>query len=205
MVRRYSEIEGEQIVRAARAAIELFLRSPNLNRQMLVESLKGFGSPNGVFVTIYHYPTMGIRGRMGIHGTGKHMGELVVDAAIGAAFMDPHVVPVSLSESPHMTVEVEIIDDFEDIKSSGKGKLMKMKMGRDGLCISYGVKSALLMPSFPGEHKLNKVGFFEAACRTIGIQKDLWMQAKIKVSRFETQIFAEEEPDGRVREVRRQK
>lgn len=202
MARQYSDIEGEEIVRVARAAIELFLRSPNLNRNMLVDSLKGFGTPNGVFVTIYHYPTMSVRGRMGIYGTGKHMGELIVDAAIGAAFMDPHVVPVSLSENVHIVVEVEVLSDFEEIRSTGKGKLIKIKMGRDGLHVKYGVKSALLLPSFPKEKKLDKVSFFEASCKAIGIGKDMWTQPKVKVFRFETQAFAEEEPDGRVRPVK---
>ena len=200
---RYSEIEGEQIVRAARAAIELYLRSPKLDTGMLIESLTGFGSPNGIFVTVLHYPTGEIRGKMGIHGTGKTMGELVVEASLGAAFMDPHMIPVSLSENGHITVEVEILSDLEEIRSSGKGKLIKVKMGRDGLCIRYGFKSAILLPSFPMDRKLDKKGFFEAACKEIGIQKDMWTQPKVRLFRFETQTFAEEEPDGKVREVRR--
>lgn len=190
------------MVRAARAAIELQLRSPKLTTGMLIESLAGLGTPNGVFVTILHYPTRAIRGRMGIYGTGKTMGELVVEAALGAAFMDPHVIPVSLSESGHMTVEVEILSNFEDIRSSGRGKMIRVKMGRDGLYISYGIKRAVLLPSFPREHDLDKKGFFEAACREIRIQKDLWMQPKVRLSRFETQAFAEDEPDGTVSAVR---
>ncbi len=201
-MRRYSEMEGEQVVRTARAAIELFLRSPNVGRRIIVESLKGYGSPNGVFVTISHYPTRSMRGRAGIYGTGKRMGELVVDAATGAAFMDPRAVPVSLAEVGHMTVEVDILSDFEEIRSSGRGKMIKVRLGRDGLCIRYGVKSAILLPSFPKEHGLGKAGFFEEACRQIGIQKDLWMQPRVRLFRFETQRFAEEEPDGRVRETK---
>jgi uncharacterized protein (TIGR00296 family) len=197
-------MDGEQMVRAARAAIELQLRSPRLTTGMLIESLAGISSPNGVFVTIFHYPTRAIRGRMGIYGTGKTMGELVVEAALGAAFMDPHVIPVSLSESSHMTVEVEILSAFEDIRSSGKGKMIKVKMGRDGLGIRYGIKRAVLLPSYPSEHNLDKKGFFEAACREIGIQKDLWKQPKVRLSRFETQAFAEDEPDGTVSEIRGQ-
>ena len=167
-MRLYSEMEGEQIVRAARAAIELFLRSPKLNRRMLVESLRGLGTPNGVFVTILHYPTRELRGRMGIYGTGKHMGELVVDAAMAAAFEDPHVVPVSLKESEPHDCRGRHTLGLRGDKSSGKGKLIKVKMGRDGLYIRYGFKSAVLLPSFPEEHKLDKKGFFEAACRAIG-------------------------------------
>jgi uncharacterized protein (TIGR00296 family) len=204
-MRTYSEIEGEQVVRAARATIELIIRSPNLNKKMLIDSLNGYGSPNGVFVTILHYPTRELRGRMGLEGTGKHMGEQVVEAAIGAAFMDPHVVPVSLSESGHIIVEVDLLSDFHRIKSSGKGKLIHVKLGRDGLFIKYGVKTAVLLPSFPHEHKLNKTQFFEAACRSIGIQKDLWTQPKIEIYRFETQTFAELEPDGKIREVKKTK
>ncbi|MDE1865192.1 MAG: TIGR00296 family protein [Candidatus Micrarchaeota archaeon] len=203
-MRQYSETEGEQIVRGARAAIELFLRSPNLDRNMLVESLKGLGSPNGVFVTVLHYPTRELRGRMGIHGARKHIGELVVDAAIAAGFEDPKFVPVSLNESSHMTVEVDILSDFELIKSSGKGKLIKVKMGRDGIYIKYGFKSAVLLPSFPEENNLDKTGFFEAACKAVGIQKDLWMQPNIKLYRFRAQGFAETEPDGRVIEIKRE-
>ena len=201
-MQQYSEGEGEQIVRAARAAIELFLRSPSLDKNMLVNSLKGLGKPNGVFVTILHYPTREIRGRMGIYGTGKHMGELVVDAALAAAFEDPKFVPISLKESDHITVEVDIISDFEEIKSSGKGKLIKVKMGRDGLYVKYGFKNSLLLPSFPIESKLDKTGFFEALCQKVGISKDHWMQPNVKVFRFETKSFAEEEPDGKIVEVK---
>jgi len=198
-MRSYSDIEGEQMVRIARAAIELSLRSPNLNKHILFESLSTLGSPNGVFVTIYHYPTLEIRGRAGVHGTGKRMGEQVVDAAIGAAFMNPNAVPVSMGEAVHTVIKVDVLSDFEEIRSSGRGKLIKVKKGRDGLYLRYGFNSAVLLPSFPEEHKLDKVGFFEAACRSVGIQKDLWMQPKIRISRFETQAFVEEEPDGRVR------
>jgi len=204
-VRQYSELEGEQIVRAARAAIELFLRSPKLDRTMLMKSLGTMGNPHGVYVTIMHYPTRTLRGRMGIHGSERHMGELVVDAAIAAAFEDPKYVHVSLNECNHMVVEVDIISEFEQIKSSGKGKLIKVKLGRDGLYIKYGFKSAVLLPSFAEENKLNKVQLFEAACKAVGIQKDLWMQPNVKISRFQTQRFAEMEPDGKVREVGQQK
>jgi uncharacterized protein len=195
-------MEGEQIVRGARAAIELFLSSPKLDRNMLMDSLKGLGSPHGVFVTILHYPTRELRGRIGFHGTKKHIGEMVIDAAVAAAFEDPKFVPVSLKESGHMTVEVDILSDFEPIKSTGMGKLIKVKRGRDGLYIRYGFRSAVLLPSFPEENKLDKRGFFEAACKAVGIQKDLWMQPNIKLFRFEAQSFAEEEPDGRVREIK---
>ncbi len=197
-------MEGEQIVRAARAAIELFLRSPKLERGMLMDSLKGLGSPNGVFVTVLHYPTRELRGRMGIHSAKKHIGEQVVDAAIAAGFEDPKFVPVTLRESGHITVEVDVLSEFEQIKSSGKGKLIKVKMGRDGLYIKYGFKSALLLPSFPGENKLDKTAFFEAACKAVGIQKDLWMQPSVRMFRFRTQSFAEEEPDGRVSQIKRE-
>lgn len=195
-------MEGEQIVRAARAAIELFLRSPRLDRKMLMESLKGLGSPHGVFVTILHYPTRELRGRMGIYGSSKHLGELVVDAAIAAAFEDPKFVPISLGESPHMIVEVDMISEFEQIKSSGRGKMIKVKMGRDGLHLKYGFRSAVLLPSYPKERKLNKLQFFEEACRQVGIQKDLWMQPNVKLSKFESERFGETEPDGRVREIK---
>jgi uncharacterized protein (TIGR00296 family) len=132
-----------------------------------------------------HYPTRELRGRMGIHAAKKHIGEQVVDAAIAAAFEDPKFVPVTLRESGHITVEVDVLSEFEQIKSSGKGKLIKVKMGRDGLYIKYGFKSALLLPSFPQENKMDKTAFFEAACKAVGIQKDLWMQPSVRMFRFE--------------------
>ena len=201
-MRQYSEIEGEQIVRAARAAIELFLRSPKLDRRLLMESLRDLGTVNGVFVTVLHYPTRTLRGRMGIYGTNGHIGVQVVMAAVAAAFEDQKFVPVSLRENEHIIVEVDILSEFEEIRSSGKGKLIKVKLGRDGLYIKYGFKSAVLLPSFPEENRLDKTGFFEAACRAVGIQKDLWMQPRVKLSRFQTQCFGEVEPDGRVKEIK---
>ena len=204
-MRAYSEIEGEQIVRLARAAIELSIRSPHIDMDMLTSPLSRYGASDGAFVTLYHYPAGGIRNRVGVQKAGARIADLVVNAALGVAFKDPKAVPVSIGEFGHLVVTVDIISDMEEIKAEGRARLMKMKIGRDGIYIKYGIKSVLLLPSFPEENRLSKESFFQAACRMIGLDGDFWMQPKVKVCRFETQAFAEEEPDGRVRRVSKPK
>ena len=71
-------------------------------------------------------------------------------------------------------------------------------IGRDGLVVEYGLYRGLLLPNVATEQNFSKEEFLEAVCEKAGIPKNYWMQPNVKLYKFETQIFCEEEPNGKI-------
>ena len=102
----YSIEDGTLLIKAARTAIELSLKSPRFSRLMVERILSGFTESSGVFVTLEHYPTMSLRGCIGYPNPIGPLKRLLVEAAIAAAFEDPRFTPVSEPELSELIVEV---------------------------------------------------------------------------------------------------
>ncbi len=194
--------EGEDLVRAARNAIELELKNPYFKKNVVYESVKHFGEPSGVFVTIYHYPTSTLRGCIGFPRPVKSLGQAVVDASIAASFEDPRFVPVSHNEFAELIVEVSVLSEMEQIQGSPEERLKAVKVGRDGLLIEYGMYSGLLLPEVAVEENWDAEQFLEGVCEKAGIPEGYWKQRNVRLYKFTAQVFKESEPNGRVYEVK---
>ena len=160
----YSLAEGAQLVKAARNAIELYMRNPHFNKKIVEQSISHLNDQYGVFVTIESYPTKELRGCIGFPLAVGPISSSLVEAALGAAFEDPRFVPLSLEE--------------------------------------YGFYSGLLLPIVPVEQKWGKEQFLEETCIKAGLPTSYWKRDDVKLYKFETQIFREEEPGGRIIEVK---
>ena len=114
----YSLDDGQTLVRAARSAIELCIRSPRFDRGIVEKSIKRFCEPSGVFVTIEHYPTRTLRGRMGFAGPSGPLNRQLVGAAIAAASEDRHFAPLSIQELGEVVIEVSILGKHERIDAA---------------------------------------------------------------------------------------
>jgi uncharacterized protein (TIGR00296 family) len=194
----YSLEEGSQLVRAARSSIELFLMSPNFDKDMVKSTLHQFEKSHGLFVTLEHYPTRELRGCIGFPYATAPLQELLVDAAIGAAFEDPKFISISKKELDHMLVEVSILSKPVLLEGGESRRLKGIKIPGDGIMVEYGHYRGVLLPMVAVEKKLTKRGFLEEACRKAGIHANYWSQPNVKLYRFEAQTFREEEPNGRV-------
>ncbi|MCL5679874.1 MAG: TIGR00296 family protein [Candidatus Marsarchaeota archaeon] len=194
--------EGEELVHAARNAIELTLRSPIANKHIVYESIKHFDEPCGAFVTLSHYPTAALRGCVGFPRPVMPLGKAVADSAISAAFDDPRFVPVSFNELSELIVEVSILSDMVPITGSEKDKLKSVKIGRDGLMVEYGIYSGLLLPVVAVEEGWNAEQFLNAVCEKAGIPITYWKQKNVRLYKFNTQVFKEEAPQGKVVEIK---
>jgi hypothetical protein len=198
----YGENDGAELVRAARNAIELYLISRRFDRNVVKKSVSRFSERHGVFVTLEHYPTKELRGCIGFPRAVAPIGESVVEAAIAAAFEDPRFVPVSHVELDELSIEVSILSEPVPIDGPAKKRKKNIKVGRDGLIVEYGLYSGLLLPIVAVEQKWDEEQFLEEVCVKAGLQSSYWSQPNVKLLKFETQVFREETPKGRVVEVK---
>jgi len=197
----YDEKQGHALVKAARNSIEFYIMNPNFKKETIQETLEEFEKPHGVFVTLEHYPTRELRGCVGFPRALGPLKESVIDAAIAAAFEDLRFVSVSKPELGDLLVEVSVLSELTQIVGSAKKRLDSIEVGRDGLMVQYGMYSGLLLPIVAVEQKWTKKKFLEETCIKAGLHADYWSQPNVKIYKFETQVFREEEPGGKIKEV----
>lgn len=198
----YKKEQGEQLVKAARSSIELYLSNPHFNKDTIKNTLREFDKPYGIFVTLEHYPTRELRGCIGFPRAVYPLAESLVDSAIAAAFEDPRFVSVSKPELSHLLIEISILSDPVQVTGNEKKRLESVKVGRDGLMIEYGLHSGLLLPIVAVDYKWTKKKFLEETCIKAGLHKDYWSQPNVRLYRFESQVFREQDPEGKVIEVK---
>lgn len=201
----YNAEEGEQLVNAARSSIELFITNPHFHKSTVKDTLSSFEKPHGLFVTLEHYPTKSIRGSMGFPRAVASLGESLVDAAIAAAFEDARFVSVSRHELDDLLIEVSILSALTKVTGTERKRLEAIEVGKDGIMVEYGFKSGLLLPEMALQSKWSKKQFLEEACKKAGIHHNYWSQPNVSLYKFETQTFREEEPRGKVLEIKQHK
>lgn len=197
----YTLEEGERLVKAARHTIELSLRSPQFKREIVSKITESLKEPDGIFITLEHYPTRALRGCIGFPRAVAPIGEAVIDAATAAAFEDPRFVPVSHKELDQLLIEVSVLTSPSEIPGPAHDRYKKIKVGRDGLIAKYGLYEGLLLPSVAVEQGWDAKRFLDETCIKAGIPASSWLQQNVKMLSFRSQVFMEEEPSGKIAEV----
>jgi hypothetical protein len=189
--------DGEYLVRLARKAIETRLRE---GVRIEPSAPKRLMEPRGVFVTLNRMErTHRLRGCIGYPYPEKPLAEAVVDAAIGAAFHDPRFQPISLEEMDEIVVEVSVLTLPERIRvERPEDYPSHIMVGRDGLIVSRGGFRGLLLPQVPIEWGWDAEEFLTQCCLKAWLPPDAWLLPDTEVYRFQAEIFAEEEPRGRI-------
>lgn len=198
----YTLNDGEDLVKAARDSIELFLITPSFNKNIVEKNLNRFTDHHGVFVTLEHYPTRTPRGCIGFPRAVAPIKESVIDAAIAAAFEDPRFVSVSKHELNELLVEVSVLSKLVRLEGGEQTRKKSVEVGRDGLLIEYGVYSGLLLPNVPVEQGWDKKKFLQQVCIKASLHSYYWAQPNVKIYKFETQRFREETPNGKIIEIK---
>ena len=189
--------DGEFLVRLARRAIETKLRE---GRRIRPSAPEGLMEPRGVFVTLNGVEGQHrLRGCIGYPYPERPLAEAVVDAAIGAALHDPRFNPVSLEEMGEIVVEVSVLTPPERIVVERPEYYpRRIEVGRDGLIVSRGGFRGLLLPQVPIEWGWDAEEFLTQCCLKAWLPPDAWLLPDTEIYRFQAEIFAEEEPRGRV-------
>jgi uncharacterized protein (TIGR00296 family) len=188
---------GAQLVIAARAVVEEALGSPQARKPVLPPELSELR--RGVFVSIYTHPTKELRGCMGLPLPRSNLANDLERAARMAAFQDPRFEPLRLDELDRVVFELSILSEPQPISVQRKADLPKhIVIGVDGLIIEAREGAALLLPQVPVEYGWDAEEYLMHLCLKAGLSLTDWLREDVSLYKFSAEIFAEEEPRGRV-------
>lgn len=196
----YSLEDGKIFIKIAREVIENYLKNKEI---IFPETIKKYEEKRGVFTTIKKYKNNELRGCIGFPYPVYPLWKALVLSAISAATEDPRFKPLELKELDEIIIEINILSEPELIKvNSPEEYPEKIKIGRDGLIVKYGIFSGLLLPEVPVEEKWNETEFLSYTCLKAGLPPNAWLKLPVKIYRFSSQIFREKYPKGEVEEVK---
>jgi uncharacterized protein len=194
-----NDYEGEQLVKIAREAVELYVRMAVVAP---VDTRKIFSDKMGVFVTINRLNEQGeehLRGCIGFPLPEKGLYQSVVEAAIGAATIDPRFSPLAESELSRIIFELSLLTPPQLIQVAHPTEYYDhIKIGRDGLMLSWKNGSALLLPQIAKRLGWDVDEFLLNLCYKGGTTPDAWVLPGTKLYKFQAQVYAESEPRGKV-------
>ena len=95
-------------------------------------------------------------------------------------------------------MEVTILTRPEPYTAPKKKLPELVKIGRDGLIVSKGPFSGLLLPQVAPEWGFDSLEFLSQTCVKAGLPPDAWLDEDTEVQHFEAQIFAEVAPEREV-------
>ena len=108
--------------------------------------------------------------------------------AKASAFKDPRFQPLRKEEYDQIDIEISVLSPIEPV-----GDVKEIKVGRDGLIISRGFSSGLLLPQVPVEQGWDLDMFLQNTCYKAGLPGNAWQMKGTKIEKFSAQVFGEKE------------
>ena len=179
--------EGKIAVTLARDAITSFIE-----RRLKIKPNNlppVFSEKHGVFVTLHKNGEL--RGCIGYPLPVLPLGIAIVDSAINACSCDPRFQCVKPNELKHIELEVTILTKPEPYRIPKTMLSEIIRVGKDGLIVSKGSHSGLLLPQVAPEWGFDAMEFLGHTCLKAGLPPDAWLDEDTEVQHFEAQIFAE--------------
>lgn len=138
----------------------------------------------GAFVTLRTFGEL--RGCIGHVEARKPLCEVVAQCAVSAATRDPRFPPLSLRELDTRTeIEISVLTPLQQVTS-----IEEIEVGRDGLFITQGLSSGLLLPQVATEWGWDRETFLAQTCRKAGLAPDAWKRGA-EIYCFQAEIFSE--------------
>ena len=138
----------------------------------------------GAFVTIR--VAGALRGCLGRLAADRPLGAIVRAMTVAAARDDPRFAPVTAEELPALTLEISVLRQPAPFAPVDPGRLV---IGRDGLIVRRGRRTALLLPQVAAEHGWDGERFLGACCRKADLPPDAWREPGIDVLTFQAEVF----------------
>ena len=174
--RRYLMTLAKDAVRAAAEGDSFSLKAP-------VSSL--LKEKGAAFVTLKKHGNL--RGCIGHVIAHIPLYECVKDVARAAAIHDTRFSPVTPGELPELTYEISVLTPPEPTTPD------KVVVGRDGLIMSRGGRSGLLLPQVPIEWNWGREEFLSHTCIKAGLPSDCWRDPDTQIESFRAIVFGEED------------
>ena len=191
-----SLIEGAELVRLARTAVEKYLQESTI-----IKAERETQEKAGVFVTLNYVTTTKkeyLRGCIGFPLPERPLYQGVVEAAIAAATEDPRFPPLDIQELDNILFEISVLTPPERITVSPADYGKEIEIGRDGLILQWRFGSGLLLPQVPVELKWDLEEYLANICYKAGAPPDVWLDPSSKLYKFQATVFKEVEPKGEV-------
>jgi hypothetical protein len=195
--------EGVTAVRLARQALEAtFHPHPGAESAAEVEGVPlpmVFEELRGVFVTLKRHPSGALRGCIGYPLPVLPLRSALVRAAVSAALEDYRFRPVAPQELPRISIEVSVLTVPVPLRfSTPEEAIRAVKVGRDGLIVDGLGTSGLLLPQVAPEEGWDAEELLDGTCEKAGLPPRSWQDPRVKVRRFEAEVFHELSPGGEV-------
>lgn len=155
-----------------------------------------FNEKRGLFVSIHEQGEL--RGCIGYPYPVLPLGQAIVDSAINACSRDPRFPCLQPAELKMVELEVTVLTTPETYQVPKKMLPESVRIGRDGLIVSKGRYTGLLLPQVAPEWGFDAIEFLGNTCLKAGLPADAWLDEDTAVLHFEAQIFSEVAPEGEV-------
>jgi uncharacterized protein (TIGR00296 family) len=186
--------EGKMAVRLARQALTLYVEKKKILEPVGLPPV--FDENRGVFVTLHEDGAL--RGCIGYPQPVMPLGRAIVDSAINASTRDPRFPGIRPGEQKRIELEVTILTKPEPYREPKKRLPELVRVGMDGLIVTKGPFSGLLLPQVAMEWGFDSLEFLSQTCAKAGLPPDAWLDEETEVQHFEAQIFAEIAPEREV-------
>lgn len=186
--------EGRLAVRLARGALTGYIEKRKITQPQGLPAV--FEEKRGVFVTLHEDGDL--RGCIGYPQPIMPLGRAIVDSAINAGCRDPRFPSVRPAELGRIEMEVTILTSPEAYTEPREKLPELVVIGRDGLIVTRGPFSGLLLPQVAPEWGFDSQEFLSQTCVKAGLPPESWRDEETEVSHFQAQIFAEVAPEREV-------
>ena len=160
--------EGRLAVHLARQALTGYTEKKKIIEPQGLPPV--FEEKRGVFVTLLEDGDL--RGCIGYPQPIMPLGKAIVDSAINACSRDPRFPCVRPGELGRIELEVTILTKPEPYTAPKKKLPELVKIGRDGLIVSKGPFSGLLLPQVAPEWGFDPREFLSQTCVKAGLPPD---------------------------------
>lgn len=140
----------------------------------------------GVFVTLKKNGQL--RGCIGDFSADEPLWEKVEKMALAAAFDDPRFLPLSPEELEEIKIEISVLSPLKKINS-----VEEIEMGKHGVYLKYGQRSATFLPQVAEETGWSKEEFLTNLCvEKAGLPVDCWRHPGAELFTYTAEVFQEE-------------
>jgi len=179
-----SHEQRRRLLTIAREAIAAVLdgRRPQIDPAELDDVLR---KPAGAFVSL-HDKDGDLRGCIGSIVPVAPLCQAVVSSAVNAAFRDPRFFPLTKEELANVELEISVMGPIEVVRDTAE-----IEVGRDGLIVTKGRNSGLLLPQVATDYGWDLESFLRHTCTKAGLPADAWRSPDSRIERFSAEVFSE--------------
>jgi len=149
-----------------------------------IQPIPPFSTPCGAFVTLRKAGQL--RGCIGTFSAQNSLSKTVEEMALAAAFQDPRFPPLRPDELQEIDLEISALSPMREVES-----VDEIEVGRDGIYITQGPYSGVLLPQVATENNWDKQTFLEQTCLKAGLDRDCWRSKETQIFIFSAQVFGE--------------